>query len=637
MGNQLHILGTRTFPKLLLVGMLFLFCSWSKALAQTSIAEIGAASSASAGMQGDALNKNKSGNKSKNDKAEEEKKPKSSKKKKGTSFSGKMQKVSFELPLLFKLISLSTVILIWVRGGDWINKDVQIFKLGWFRWNPIIFFPFLVVALLMLFLPLSTWIRIAVLFVVFLFCWFPYVLTHNKNVQPHQTVLTSSWWRFAFASMASRVGVKVDRERKAEYEKGAPVDLMAMGAEDANADNANLLSARNSPGYLLVKDVVQEMVNRRSEKAMFDFTKQAVNVRYEIDGVWHNGVAMEREPGDVMLAVMKTLANLDIKDRRNKQKGRFGAKYEGKTFLCPIVTQGVPTGERVVVNRTVDKQSFASYDDLGMREGLQQQWKELMAADKGMVILSTLPDGGLTTITNVSLEDTDRLMRDFVAIEDVHHPEKELQNINVATYDPSAGETPATILPKVIRNYPNVYVCRDIVDAETADLLFKEIRDDHLVVTTIHAREAGEALLRLLQKKIDAKELAALTTAVLYQRMVRLLCPECKVGYTPPADVLRKLGIPTGKVEMLYRPPKPEEIDKPCPACQGIGYIGRTGVFELLVLNDQIREILVKQPKLELIKKAARASRQRSLQEEGVLLVARGLTSLPELMRVLKQ
>ena len=126
-------------------------------------------------------------------------------------------------------------------------------------------------------------------------------------------------------------------------------------------------------------------------------------------------------------------------------------------------------------------------------------------------------------------------------------------------------------------------------------------------------------------------------TAVLYQRLIRKLCPDCKVGYTPPADVLKKLGIPPGKVEQLYRPPKPEEIEKPCKTCQAIGYLGRTGLFELLVVTDQMREILIKQPKLELLKQAARAAHQRSLQEEGVLLVAQGITSLQELQRVLQQ
>jgi len=352
--------------------------------------------------------------------------------------------------------------------------------------------------------------------------------------------------------------------------------------------------------------------------------------------MWHNSEAREREASDVMLAVMKTLANLEIKDRRNKQAGNFGAKYKGNGYLCSIVSQGVATGERVILSRTGKQERFTTYAEIGVREGLQEKWAEIMAADQGLLILSTMPGGGLTTVTDVSLEETDCLMRDFKAIEDVNHREREIENIDVTTYDSSAGESPATILPKLVRTYPNVYVCRDMVDAESAKILFDEVKDEHLVITTVRAREAAEALLRILQMKVPAKEFASIVKGVLYQRLIRLLCPDCKVGYTPPPDVLRKLGIPAGRVEQLYRPPKAEEIDKPCLSCQEMGYQGRTGIFELLLVTDQIREILTKQPKLELIKKAARASRQRSLQEEGVLLVAKGETSLPELMRVLK-
>jgi len=552
------------------------------------------------------------------------------------TFADKARAVDFRLDAILKLAALGLLLVLWVRAGDWVNQDSQLYKLGWYKWNPIVYAPFALLAIGLFFLPVPAWIRVAILFVVFLMTWIPYVLTHNKNVQPHQTVLTGSWWRHVFASAAGLIGIKVSADRVAEYEKGVQIDLSAMGAEDATTDNANLLSARNSPGYLLVKELVADMIARRCERLMLDFTKQAVNVRHEIDGMWHNGEPREREASDVMLAVMKTLANLDVKDRRNKQAGNFGAKFENKNYLCSLVSQGVATGERVILSRSGKKESFITFKDLGMREGIQEQWMEQMSADKGLVVLSTMPGGGLTTMTDVSLEETDRLMRDFAAIEDVNHREREIQNINVTTYDSAADESPATILPRLIRTYPNVYVCRDMINAESAQMLFEEIKDDHLVITTVRAREAAEALLRILQMKVPAKEFASVVRAVLYERLIRLLCPDCKIGYTPPPDVLRKLGIPAGKVEQLYRPPKGEEIEKPCLTCQGMGYKGRTGVFELLVVTDQMREILMKQPKLELLKKAARASRQRSLQEEGVLLVAKGETSLPELMRVLK-
>jgi type II secretory ATPase GspE/PulE/Tfp pilus assembly ATPase PilB-like protein len=524
----------------------------------------------------------------------------------------------------------------WVAFGDWVNRDSQIFNLNYKKWNPVVFFPFVVIALAMFFVPVPPWVTPLVLVVALIASSTPYIVVHNKNVQPHQTVLTGPWWRHFFASLLRKVGVKVKDERQQDYEKGAAVDLFAMGAADANSDNANLLIARQSPGYLLVKDLVADMVNRRSDRALLEYGPQAVALRHEIDGVWHNGDARDRESGDVLLAVMKTLANLDPKDRRRKQTGQFGAKYQEKKFLLPLTSQGVANGERVVVTRLNEKAKPHTYDALGMREGIKQQWEEIMARDRGFVVFSALPGGGLTTMINASLDETDRLMRDFFAIEEVNHREHETQNITVHTYDASKGETPATIIPGLVRLYPNAYVCRDLVDAESATLLMNEVADDKLVITSIAAREAGEALLRLLQMKLPAKQLASVATAVLYQRLIRKLCPDCKVGYTPPADVLKKLGIPPGKVQQLYRPPKPEERDKPCQTCQALGYVGRTGIFELLVVTDQMREIVAKQPSLDLLRKAARADGQRSLQEEGILLVAKGVTSLQELQRVLK-
>jgi type II secretory ATPase GspE/PulE/Tfp pilus assembly ATPase PilB-like protein len=109
------------------------------------------------------------------------------------------------------------------------------------------------------------------------------------------------------------------------------------------------------------------------------------------------------------------------------------------------------------------------------------------------------------------------------------------------------------------------------------------------------------------------------------------------VAYEPPPDLLKRLGIPQGKVEALYRVPKPEEVDKPCQACGGVGFFGRTGIFELLVVNDPIRQILLNQPKLDLVRQAARSAGMRTFQEEGVLLIAKGTTSLGELQRVLKE
>src|SRR5690606_20964969 len=140
--------------------------------------------------------------------------------------------------------------------------------------------------------------------------------------------------------------------------------------------------------------------------------------------------------------------------------------------------------------------------------------------------------------------------------------------------------SPATKLPQLIRTYPNVYVARDFVNPESAKILIEQSTDDRLVITTVQAMEAAEALLRMLQKKVPHREFAAAVTAVLCTRMIRKLCETCKVAYEPTPDMLQKLGIPAGKVTALYRTPKPEELEKPCQNCNNIGYVGRTGLFE---------------------------------------------------------
>jgi type II secretory ATPase GspE/PulE/Tfp pilus assembly ATPase PilB-like protein len=549
------------------------------------------------------------------------------------------------LPMIFwlKLLVIWLLILIWIKSADWVNRDAQIFNLGYGKWNPIQFFPYLVVLLLFTFPIIAGvaifWLTLGLLLVVYLATFIPYVVTHNKTLPPHQRVFTSDWFRYQFAELAGKVGWKIDHERKADYEKGAPVDLMTIAAPEERDNQANLITARQSPGYILVKDLVADMIDRRSDKCILDYTQQSVVARQHIDGVWHNGDARDRESGDVMLAVMKTLANLNAAERRKKQESKFAAKYKDHSFVCPITSQGVATGERVVVQLLGGFQrTFKHYDDLGMRSKVAEQWAELLGQSKGLLVISAMPEGGLTTLTDVSLLETDRLLRDFVAIEEVHHRERELENIDVVTYDAQKGETAAALIPGLIRKYPNVYVIRDMSDQEAAKLLINEVRDDErLVITTVHAKSAPEALLRMLQLKVPQREFAAVVTAVICGRLIRKLCDACKVAYAPTPDLLKKLGIPQGKVEALYRVPKPEEIEKPCKECNGLGFKGRTGVFELLEVDDKVREVLTKQPKLDLLTKAARLAGMRTLQEEGLLLVAKGVTSLAELQRVLKE
>jgi type II secretory ATPase GspE/PulE/Tfp pilus assembly ATPase PilB-like protein len=520
------------------------------------------------------------------------------------------------------------------------------------HWNPILFFPFLVGFLVSLFIPGPSILFYFVNFPLLILCvaipLTMYIRRRNEYVTVDEKVMTPAHIRYVLATK-TKMGVKAEKEKP--YEKGAPVELRPMGADDEQKNQANVLLARQwVDGFVAAKDLLADASDRRAEKIMLDYTPQDAKVRYLIDGVWHENGVKERAPADAMLEVMKRIANLNEKDRRNKQEGKFGANYKETKYICNLSTQGVQTGERALLHLTIPKEKkFKTLEDLGMRDKMRDKLKELMLSKRGLFVFSSLPGGGLTTTAAIALGSTDRMLRDFLSVEDDKRREPEVENIDPTRYNSAAGELPMSKLPSLLRREPDAVVVMDLVQKETLEFVIQQCnKDDILFFTGIHAKEAPEALLRLLATyKVPPEDVAPILVGALNTRLIRKLCPKCKEPFQPAPQLLQKLGIPPGRVSELYRerqPPGPDATPKekrdkaePCKKCGGVGYFGRTAIFELLEVNDQVREALVKQPKIEVIKKVARAAGNRNLQEEGVLLVAQGVTSLEELQRVLKQ
>ncbi len=532
-----------------------------------------------------------------------------------------------------KLIIAAVLMMIWVATSDWVNRDAQEYDLGVGQWNATTFFPGLVAGLMFL-LPFLVASPVALLAWAVPFGL--YVAHHNKRLEEHQRVLTKDWMAFQMRGLAGRLGLKVAAEKQADYEKGAPVQLKALGGDDTK-NNANLILARKSPGYVLVKDLIADMVNGRADRLILDFSAEGVAVRQQVDGVWHVGEPRDRESGDVLLAVIKQLANLNPAERRKAQSGMFSAEYQGTKYACSVESQGVKTGERVsLMCRSSKQKKLTTLVELGMRDKIADQWATACAAQSGLIVIASMPEGGLTTLTDISLMETDRLMREFLAVEEETAREAELENILPFTYNAKAGENPATPLPRLIRKYPDAYVVRDLVDEASAQAYLAQVAEGKLLVTTINARDACEAPLRMFQKYKSQAAIADNLSAVLCMRMIRLLCDACKVGFEPAPELLAKLGIPVGKLDLLYREPTAEEIKKPCPKCSGRFYVGRTGLFELIIVDDAFRKALKTQPKPEILRKVARQGGMRTFQEEGIVLLAKGGTSLVELQRILK-
>ena len=525
---------------------------------------------------------------------------------------------------------------LWVKTTDWVNQDGFRVGVNYAIWNPIVVFSF-PAAMLLFFLIPWFWVGYVLMVLAYVGPLTAYIVHRNSKLEYHQKVMTAPHLRHMMADILGKVGVKVAAEKQSAADKGPPVNFTPMGGANDAANQANLIIARQSPGFVTAKEVTADVIDHRGDAVMLEYTAAGAGVKYQIDGVWHDMPPRDRLQADPLLAVLKKLAARNEAERRAKQEGKFGAEYRGIKYDARIVSQGTESGERVLVSLDDKKFAFKSFSELGMRDKLVEQVKELIGQPKGFVLFSALPGNGLSTLFNVALRESDRYMRDYAEIQDAQKPEREIENVHVHKYDSAKGESPMKLLPEIIRTYPNCLAVRDLFNAETVKTLIQQVPEERLVLGSVKAKEAVEALLRVLVLKVSAKEFAPVVSGVVNMRLARKLCDECKQAYAPPAEIVKQLG---AKIEALYRPPQPipgEKPKPPCEKCAGIGYYGRTGIFEVLVVNDAVRQTLITNPKLDALRLAARKAGMRTLQEEGILLAAKGVTSLPELMRVLKQ
>lgn len=532
-----------------------------------------------------------------------------------------------------RVLACWLVFLAWVKTSDWLNEDVQETRLGYMRWNPIVFGTFMVAFVSVWLIPMF-WVGFPLLLVAYIAPLATYIVYRNKRVEEHERVMTPSHLRFWLSETLRPLGINIGAEARSRDQKGPPAKLAGRGGTNIE-DNARTLALRQTPGEYEARKLLSEMLERRAEGIMLDFGREEVMVKAMIDGVWHSAEPRNRERGDALLVSLKTVAGLNPEDRKNKQKGPFLVSFEGDDLDGTLLTQGTTSGERVVIQLERTKASYERYEEIGMRPKMEEQLKQLVEEKNGLILLSAMPASGLRTTTAVVLERMDRFMREVVAIEDEARRYQEIENIPVTTYRSKDGESPATKLDDVLHQEPEALIVRDVVNKETLEILCQEASKARLVISTVRAKDTAEALLRLMSLKIAPAVFAKAVTGVLNQRLIRKLCEECKEAYQPPPHVLKQLGIPRGRVEAFYRPPK--EPEKVCPHCQGVGYVGRTGLFELLVAGKTTRQVLASSPKLDLIRQAARKDGMRTMQEEGVLLVVKGITSLEELSRVMKQ
>lgn len=546
-----------------------------------------------------------------------------------------------------KLALIAVVFLIWVPLSDRLNQDALRFGemtgLKPDMWNTLNVLGFVFGFFLTISVPIF-WVGYPIYVLAALIPPISYFLIRRSRLKASPTLANQIAAGVAAIKSGETGRVFDIPAEPLQADEGAEVVFSPAGA-DQSQKQANLIRARQGFAFPIVKDLVADALSRRGDVLMLDYTAQAVTVRMQVDGSWHQLPPMDRESGDAVLASLKHLAALNPQDRRSRQTGHIGFKYNDFKGNVVFTSQGVQTGERVQLKLVQKTKSEMNLGQLGM---WPEMYKQLVSHlnKPGLIIVSAPPMGGLSTSWQATLMATDRVTRDVVSFVDEADREQDFENI--ARHNYPSGQSPLKVMHRALMAQPDCLVVPNVVNSETLDELTRQVvEEERTVITHLQSKSASEALLRLYSLAGDKPRFAKAVTAVTCQKLARRLCETCKQQVQVNPQLIQQLGGDPTKQNWLFNHftgPRPDQVDDqgnpieipPCKTCSAFGYIGRIAFFELIQVNDQLRAVLQKQPRVETVSAAARKLGNPSLTQQAYRLALVGLTSTSEIQRVLK-
>lgn len=386
-------------------------------------------------------------------------------------------------------------------------------------------------------------------------------------------------------------------------------------------------SASDAPIIRLINGLIAEAVRAGASDVHVEPFEERVSVRLRVDGVLRETVSLSARLAPPLISRIKVMARLDIAEKRVPQDGRLTLTLGGKGVDVRVSTLPSRYGERVVL-RLLDKESARfSLEHLGMAPAQLDDFRRALNQPNGIVLVTGPTGAGKTTTLYAGLNLLNDQSRNILTVEDP--VEYAVEGVGQTQVNAKVGMTFAAGLRAILRQDPDVVMVGEIRDRETAEIAVQASLTGHVVLSTVHTNSAVAAITRLRDMGVESYLLASTLSAVLAQRLVRRLCPACKAPHVPDEAERRMLDLAPGDEATLWRP-------KGCEACGGTGYAGRRGVYEIVVMDDEIRTLIhddARETALAAIAYQARDTLWRS----GVALARRGETSLAEVMRVCRE
>jgi len=393
-------------------------------------------------------------------------------------------------------------------------------------------------------------------------------------------------------------------------------------------ETADLLDdTSEAPIIKLVNHIISQSIKARASDIHIEPYQQSFTVRYRVDGILYDLLSPPKWIQPALISRIKVMAKMNIAEKRLPQDGRFEVKVGDQSIDLRVSTIPTAFGERVVLRLLNKSGSLLELSDIGLSPGRLKLIKKLLASPNGIILVTGPTGSGKTTTLYAVLQSINKPNINIITIEDPI--EYQIEGISQIQVNPKIELTFARGLRSIVRQDPDVILIGEIRDQETAEIAVQSALTGHLVFSTLHTNDSAGAITRLVDMGVEPFLISSSVLAVAAQRLVRVLCDNCKKAYKPSTIYLQSIGVsPTHfKERHIYKAVG-------CEKCIGTGYSGRLGIFEIMVLTEKLKNLILETFDSNRIKTEARQEKMMSLRQDGIQKVLNGITTIEEVLRV---
>jgi len=424
-----------------------------------------------------------------------------------------------------------------------------------------------------------------------------------------------------------------DSELKAVMEKTIRTNLHVKQAPEEDVHEEIVLGqdAAERPAVKLANLILSQAVQTNASDIHIEPQERNLRIRFRIDGVLHETMRPPRRIGPSLVSRIKVMANMDIAERRIPQDGRTTLKIDGKTIDFRVASLPSAYGEKLTL-RILDRSTeLITLEGLGFPNHQLKRFNNIVKLPYGFILVTGPTGSGKSTTLYSVLKELNSVTKHIITVEDPI--ERRIDGINQVQVNNQAGMTFASGLRSILRNDPDIIMVGEIRDHETARIAVESALTGHLVFSTLHTNDAAGAISRLADMGIEPYLTASSLIGVVAQRLIRTLCPYCKLLYNLSKQELLKSvpDFPLDKDEDVVGLYKPQT----CVKCNETGYRGRVGVFELLLVSDAVSKLTLLRSSAREIREVAVQEGMSTLRQEGLIKAKEGITSLEEVLRVI--